>query len=207
MAGDGAGVHHKSWPGKSQQVRSPRGNDAAQRRQKCVRVGSGQGGGELLADLDELLGTCDREEFGDDIQCLVEEEGVLQPVDRGGVKGRRIPQAEGNAVCRQVVDGTAAVAQRVNRELDGEEDVLVFAGVDRAREILVGRRAGVEVAKLCGGRGEGTVKEGRGWRLAGGDVAQRGEQRAPLDDIPPESGQVRRFCEPARHAGNHDVFT
>ena len=41
-----------------------------------------------------------------------------------------------------IARGAAAVAQCVDRELDGEEDVLVLTGVDRSRKVLVGRCAG-----------------------------------------------------------------
>lgn len=126
VSGDRARVHDKSRPGEPELVGGPRGDGAAECGQERVGIGLGQGRRKLRADLFNLIRPCAGEELLDNVEGLVDEKGVLRPVDRRGVEGRGVSEAQRDAVGGQAADGAAAVAQGVEHRLDREEDVVVL---------------------------------------------------------------------------------
>ena len=130
---------------------------------------------------------------------LVDEEGVFQPIDRGGVEKRRIGEAHRAANGFGGAGSQAGVGQRGERQLHGKVEVLIFALVHLPGKSLLRRNAGIEAAQLPGDGGIGLAEQRPRAERQRGVARQGRKRRAAVHDVAPERAGRWRVGKAARH--------
>ena len=198
------GVHDRRRARERTLARDPRDEPVARPRQKGGRVGLRKRLQQLGARLVQRLLRRMRQKAVQDLHRLVQERRMLEPVHRGGVERRRIPETHRPAHRLRRMRAHGRIRQRIHGQLRGEIQILVLAGIELAREILLRRHAGVEVAQLSDARRVGPREDvllsERNLRVR----PRLRQQGPPRHDRPPQRRRGAATCETATHADNGD---
>ena len=134
--GQHAGVHNCGCAAERAFARYPRYETVSGSEQKRCGIGYRERFDQLfLHFLERVLG-CRREKAADDVDSLVDDGGVLQPVDGGRVEGWGVAETHRAIYRFASVRAHGGIGQSIERKLRCEVEILILAGVHLARKVL-----------------------------------------------------------------------